>query len=62
ADVQATIAIARLVRDRQPRLYQYLFEHRDKRSVLSMLDLERMKPLLHHHRRAGYFAGTRSHG
>ncbi|MEM1155156.1 MAG: exodeoxyribonuclease I [Pseudomonadota bacterium] len=47
ADVHATIAMARLVRDRQPRLYQYLFEHRDKRSVLSMLDLDGMRPLLH---------------
>lgn len=47
ADVQATIAIARLVRARQPRLYAYLFEHRGKRSVLRLLDIDAMKPLLH---------------
>jgi exodeoxyribonuclease-1 len=47
ADVRATIAIAGLVRDRQPKLYDYLLAHRDKRSVLALLDIENMKPVLH---------------
>lgn len=47
SDVHATIALARLVRERQPRLYDYVLEHRDKRSAQAMLDLVRMKPVLH---------------
>ena len=47
SDVHATIAIARLVRDRQPRLYDYVLRHRDKRSAQTLLDVEGMKPVLH---------------
>ncbi len=47
SDVHATIAMARLVRERQPRLYDYVFRHRDKRSVQALLDVEHMKPVLH---------------
>ena len=47
SDVHATIAIARLVRDRQPRLYDYVLRHRDKRSAQAQLDIEGMKPVLH---------------
>ena len=47
SDVQATISVARLIRERQPRLYDYVVNHRDKRSVLAQLDIAGMKPLLH---------------
>ncbi|MCB1856461.1 MAG: exodeoxyribonuclease I [Halieaceae bacterium] len=47
SDVRATIALARLIRQRQPRLYDYVLRHRDKRSARAMLDLEHMKPVLH---------------
>ncbi len=47
SDVHATIALARLVRERQPRLYDYVLDHRDKRSVQAMLDIASMKPVLH---------------
>ena len=47
SDVHATIALARLVRDRQPRLYDYVHAHRDKRSVQAQLDIDAMKPVLH---------------
>ena len=46
-DVQATIALARLVKQRQPRLYDYVLRHRDKRSAQAMLDIPAMKPVLH---------------
>ena len=46
-DVQATIAVARLVRQRQPRLFDYLLRLRDKRAVQAMLDIAGMKPVLH---------------
>lgn len=47
SDVHATIAMARLVRERQPRLYDYVLAHRGKREVLAQLDIAGMKPVLH---------------
>ena len=47
SDVHATIAMARLVKERQPRLYDYVLKHRDKRSVSALLDIDGMKPVLH---------------
>ena len=47
SDVHATIEVARLVRDRQPRLYDYVLNSRDKRSAQAMLDPKAMKPVLH---------------
>jgi exodeoxyribonuclease-1 len=47
SDVHATIALARLVKQRQPRLYDYVFTHRDKRSAQAQLEIAAMKPVLH---------------
>lgn len=47
SDVEATIAMARLVRERQPRLYDYVLGSRDKRTVQAQLDIAAMKPVLH---------------
>lgn len=47
SDVRATLDLARLVRERQPKLYDYVFEHRDKQSARDMLDLRGYKPVLH---------------
>ncbi len=47
SDVHATIALARLIKDRQPRLYEFVLNHRNKRSVLAQLDIAGMKPMLH---------------
>jgi len=47
ADVHATIAIARLVRKQQPRLYDYVFNHRDKHSLAALLHVASEKPVLH---------------
>jgi exodeoxyribonuclease-1 len=47
SDVHATIALARLLRERQPRLYDYVLNNRDKRSVMAQLDIPGMKPMLH---------------
>ena len=47
SDVHATIALARLVKQRQPRLYDYVLNHRDKRSAQALLDIAGMKPVLH---------------
>lgn len=47
SDVYATIAVARLVRERQPKLFQYVLANRGKRAVQAMLDVPAMKPFLH---------------
>ena len=47
ADVQATIALARLVRERQPRLFDYVLNHRDKRALAARLNLRAREPVLH---------------
>ncbi len=46
-DVQATIALARLLKDRQPKLFGWLYRHRGKDAVTGLLDLSSMQPLLH---------------
>ncbi len=47
SDVYATIAMARLVRQAQPRLYQFLMQHRVKAKVLELLQLGSFKPVVH---------------
>jgi exodeoxyribonuclease-1 len=39
SDVQATIAVAQLVKDKQPELFNYLLKHRDKKSVASLVEV-----------------------
>ena len=45
SDVRATIALARLVRDKQPKLYDFLYRQRSKARVLEQIHL--LQPLLH---------------
>lgn len=47
SDVRATIALARLIREQQPRLYDWLFQLRDKRKAATQLDLTTRNPVLH---------------
>ncbi len=47
SDVYATIEMAKLVRERQPKLFDYVVKNRGKREVLAQLDVARMKPVLH---------------
>lgn len=47
SDVYATIAVARLIRDSQPKLYHYLLEHRSKTAVQKLLQLGSFTPLVH---------------
>ncbi|SFT78814.1 exodeoxyribonuclease I [Halomonas saccharevitans] len=51
ADVRATIALARLLRERNARLFDYLLGLRGKRAVSKQLDLPSRKPVLHISRR-----------
>jgi exodeoxyribonuclease-1 len=47
ADVYATIAMAQLVKSRQPRLFDYLYSHRNKHKLAALVDVPQMKPLVH---------------
>ncbi|MWV17187.1 exodeoxyribonuclease I [Pseudomonas sp. L-22-4S-12] len=56
SDVRATIALARLLRERQPKLYDYLFQLRSKHKVMEQIRL--LQPLVHV---SGRFAGSRNY-
>jgi len=47
SDVRATIGLARLIHDRQPRLYDWLFQLRNKHRASEQLDLVGHEPVLH---------------
>lgn len=47
SDVHATIGLARLIRDKQPRLFDYVLSNRDKHSARALLDMDTRKPALH---------------
>lgn len=47
SDVRALISMARLLRQAQPRLWDYALRLRDKRHVAGMLDPIAMEPVLH---------------
>jgi exodeoxyribonuclease-1 len=47
SDVYATLAITKLVKQAQPKLYQFLLQHRVKTEVLNLLQLGSFKPVVH---------------
>lgn len=47
SDVYATIDMARLIRDKQPRLYDYMYKHRKKADVSQLLNLRTHDAVLH---------------
>ena len=47
SDVRATIGIARLVNLAQPKLFQFLLQHRIKAKVLELLQLGSFNPVVH---------------
>ena len=47
SDVYATIGLAKLIRDQQPKLFEYLFKLRNKNQVKALIDVLSMKPLVH---------------
>lgn len=46
-DVRATIGIARLVRARQPRLFDFVLNNRSKQKLASQLNVRAFQPVLH---------------
>ncbi|MBV2129962.1 exodeoxyribonuclease I [Arsukibacterium indicum] len=47
SDVYATIAIAKLIKEKQPKLFSYLFELRKKTKVSELIDVAGLTPLVH---------------
>ncbi|WP_428820471.1 exodeoxyribonuclease I [Microbulbifer sp. MCCC 1A16149] len=47
SDVHATIDMARLIREKQPKLYDYVYNLRRKQAVAKILNPRERKPLLH---------------
>lgn len=58
SDVLATIEVARLVKNQQPRLYQYIYEHRSKHKVQDLFNLQKQTPLVHI---SGMYPAERGH-
>lgn len=47
SDVYATIALAKLIKDKQPRLFEYAFSLRNKHTVMQQIDISKPSVLLH---------------
>lgn len=47
SDVYATIAVAKLIRDKQPRLYHYIYNMRKKTEVSQQINLRTREAILH---------------
>lgn len=47
SDVEALISVTKRIRDKQPQLYEYLYEMRDKKKVQALVNLENKKPFVY---------------
>lgn len=47
SDVEALIAVTKLVKDNQPQLYSYLLKIRDKKEVKKLVNLEEKQPFVY---------------
>lgn len=47
SDVEALIAVTRLIRDKQPQLYEYLLKMRDKNEVKKLVNLDDKQPFVY---------------
>lgn len=47
SDVEALIGVAKLIRDNQPKMFEYLLKMRDKREVLKLVNLESPQPFVY---------------
>ena len=47
SDVYATIELAKLIKQKQPRLFQYFFENRSKKTLETLIDTDGLTPLVH---------------
>ena len=47
SDVEALIAVTKLIRDKQPQLYEYLLKMRDKNEVKRLVNVDTKQPLVY---------------
>lgn len=47
SDVEALIDVTRLIKEKQPQLYNYLFKMREKRAVQQLINLEKPQPFVY---------------
>jgi exodeoxyribonuclease-1 len=47
SDVYATIGIAKLIKSKQPQLFDYIFSLRNKQNLLKLFDIDTHKPVFH---------------
>ncbi|MDH5571496.1 MAG: exodeoxyribonuclease I [Gammaproteobacteria bacterium] len=47
SDVYATIAVARLIKEKQPRLYDFIYQNKQKNKIAQLLNLAHKQPVLH---------------
>lgn len=60
SDVYATIAIAKLLKTAQPKLFDYLLNLRHKREVIKLIDVANLTPLVHVSGMLGAYRGNTS--
>lgn len=53
SDVEATIQIARLIKTKQPKLFDFLFKLRDKKQIAKLVNLESPEPFVYSSGRYG---------
>jgi len=47
SDVYATIAMAKLIKEKQPKLYNFIFNLKNKKQVAELIDVYNMTPIVH---------------
>lgn len=47
SDVYATIAVAKLIKEKQPKLFNFVFENKKKQKLSQLLNLHNPQPVLH---------------
>lgn len=47
SDVYATIAVAKMIREKQPKMFEFLFKMRNKKEVQRLVNLEDKKPFVY---------------
>ncbi|WP_392562020.1 exodeoxyribonuclease I [Orbus sturtevantii] len=47
SDVYATIEMAKLIKQQQPKLFDYFFQLRNKNNIINLIDIVNMTPLVH---------------
>lgn len=53
SDVEATIGVAKLIRQKQPKLFEWLLKNRDKKEVTKIVNLDDPKPFVYSSGRYG---------